>query len=95
MAFHGKFDELNRNKPTLLNRRFISDLMWAGTARYAGLLLAPAKGFGLWPRPFFALWAKKRGFYFFFYYFFPNFGHFQCSVVTSVTFSSNLREGYN
>ena len=26
---------------------------------YAGLLLAPAEGFGLRPRPFFALWAKK------------------------------------
>ena len=30
-----------------------------GAARYAGLLLAPAEGFGLWPRPFFALRAKK------------------------------------
>ena len=30
-----------------------------GAARYAGLLLAPAEGFGLWLRPFFALWAKK------------------------------------
>ena len=30
-----------------------------GAARYAGLLLAPAEGFGLWPRPFFSLWAKK------------------------------------
>ena len=27
------------------------------TARYAGFLLAPAKGFGLRPRAFFALWA--------------------------------------
>ena len=24
-----------------------------------GLLLAPAEGIGLWPRLFFALWAKK------------------------------------
>ena len=32
------------------------------TARYAGLL-APAKGFGLQPRFFFALRAKKRAFY--------------------------------
>ena len=30
-----------------------------GAARYAGLLLAPAEGFGLRPRPFFALRAKK------------------------------------
>ena len=31
------------------------------TARYAGLILAPAEGFGLWPRLFFfALWAKKE-----------------------------------
>ena len=30
-----------------------------GAVRYAGLLLAPEEGFGLRPRPFFALWAKK------------------------------------
>ena len=30
-----------------------------GAARYAGLLLAPAEGFGLRPRPFFALRANK------------------------------------
>ena len=30
-----------------------------GAARYAGLLLAPAEGFGLRPRPFLALRAKK------------------------------------
>ena len=30
-----------------------------GAARYVGLLLAPAEGFGLRPRPFFALRAKK------------------------------------
>ena len=30
-----------------------------GAARYAGLLLAPAEGFGLRPRPFSALRAKK------------------------------------
>ena len=30
-----------------------------GTACYAGLLLAPAEGFGMWPRHF-ALWAKKK-----------------------------------
>ena len=30
-----------------------------GAARYAGLLPAPAEGFGLRPMPFFALRAKK------------------------------------
>ena len=30
-----------------------------GAARYAGLLLAPAEGFDLRPRPFSALRAKK------------------------------------
>ena len=30
-----------------------------GAARYASLLLAPAEGFGLRPRPFFVLRAKK------------------------------------
>ena len=33
------------------------------TARYAGLLLAPAEGFGLRPRAFFALRTKKRAYY--------------------------------
>ena len=33
-----------------------------GAARYAGLLLAPAEGFGLRLRPFFALRAKKDNF---------------------------------
>ena len=31
--------------------------------RYAGLLLAPAEGFGLWSRVFFALQGKKKTFY--------------------------------
>ena len=47
------------------------------TARYAGLLLAPAEGFGLWPRLFFALWAKKRAFY-------AVLAYFRCLVVTMV-----------
>ena len=45
-----------------------------GTARYVGLLLAPAEGFGLWPR---ALWAKKE----LFTLFVPILGLFWCSVV--------------
>ena len=31
-----------------------------GTAHYAGRLLATAEVFGLWPRDFFALLAKKK-----------------------------------
>ena len=47
-----------------------------GTARYPGLLLAPAEGFGLWPR-LFTLFVIILG-------------NFWCSVVTSVIFSSNI-----
>ena len=39
--------------------KFIFLAQLEGTARYAGLLLAPAEGFGLRPRPFFDLRAKK------------------------------------
>ena len=35
-------------------------LLLEGAARYAGLLQAPAEGFGLRPIPFFALRAKKN-----------------------------------
>ena len=56
------------------------------TARYAGLLLAPAEGFGLRPRLFFALREKKE----LFMLFWPIFGDFWCPVVPVVTFSSNL-----
>ena len=61
-----------------------------GTARYAGLLLAPAEDFGLRPRDFFALRGKKD----LIMLFWPILGHLWCPVVTLVTFSSNLREGY-
>ena len=44
------------------------------TDRYAGLLLAPAKGFGLRPRLFMLFWLIL--------------GHFWCSVVTSLTLTS-------
>ena len=54
-----------------------------GRARYAGLILAPAEGFG---RGFFGPSGKKE----LFTLFVPILGHFWCSVVTSVTFSSNL-----
>ena len=49
------------------------DEILEGAARYAGLLLAPAEGFGLQPMPFFALRATKRSVY---VCFGPNFGHF-------------------
>ena len=52
-----------------------------GTAHYEGLLLAPAEGFGL---RFFQ--AKKEHLTLFWL----TLGHFWHSVVTSVTFSSNL-----
>ena len=53
------------------------------TARYRGFLLAPAEGFGL---RFFRPSEKKRAFYA--VYLFLDYSI--CSVVTSVTFSSNL-----
>ena len=56
-----------------------------GIAGYTGLLLAPAESFVLQPRPFFALGAKKG----LSTLFVLILGHFWCSVVTSVMFSSN------
>ena len=56
------------------------------TARYAGLLLAPAEGFGLWPRLFFVIWARREPVMMFW----PILGKFGYSVVTLATFSSNL-----
>ena len=56
------------------------------TVRYASFLLAPAEGFDFRPRFFFALWAKKE----LFMLIVLILGHFWCSVVTSVTLSSNL-----
>ena len=58
-------------------------------ARYAGLLLAPAEGFGLQTRFFFALWAKKELFMMSWRLLWC-FGDFWCRVVTVVTFSSNI-----
>ena len=55
-------------------------------ARYAGLLIAPAEGFGLWPTLFVALWAKKE----INMLFWTIFGNFWCPVVTLVTISSNI-----
>ena len=53
-----------------------------GKARYAGLLLAPAEGFG---QGFFALLAKRN----ILTLFVLILSHFWCSVVTSVPFISN------
>ena len=52
-----------------------------GTARYAGLLLAPAEGFDFRPRLFLAFGPKKE----LFMRFVLILGHFWCSVVTLVT----------
>ena len=54
-------------------------------ARYAGLLLAPAEGFGLRPRlflPFGPFGQKNAGL--------AHFCNFWCPLVTLVTFSSNI-----
>ena len=53
-------------------------MLLEGTAHYAGLLLAPGEGFGL---------QAKKGFLMLFLLIL---GHFWCSEVTSLTFSSNL-----
>ena len=55
------------------------------TARYAGLLLAPAEGFSLQPRLFLAFGQKRP-----ILLFWPILGNFWCQVVTLVTFCSNL-----
>ena len=41
---------------------FVLNMIWIleDAAHYEGLLLAPAEGFGLWPRFFFARCAKKK-----------------------------------
>ena len=56
------------------------------TARYAGLLLAPAEDFGLRPRLFLPFRQKRS----LLCCFGPFLGGFWCPVVTLVTFSSNL-----
>ena len=56
------------------------------TARYAGLLLAPAEGFGLRPRLFLPFGQKKE----LIILFWTIFVNFWCPVITLVTVSSNL-----
>ena len=75
------FKELPHQSLSLLisSQPFMCLLYYAqleDTARYAGLLLAPAEGFGHQPRLML---------------FWPNFGNFWCPVVTLLTLSSNLR----
>ena len=57
-----------------------------GTARYAGLLLAPAESFGLRPRLFLPFGQKKE----LIIQFWPIFGFLWSPVITLVTFSSNI-----
>ena len=56
------------------------------TARYAGLLLTLAEGFGLGRRLFLPFGQKTE----LIMLFWPILGHFWCPVVTFVTFSRNL-----
>ena len=56
-----------------------------GTARYAGILLAPAEGFSFWPRICF--WAQKE----LFTLFVLILGHFWCSVVICVIFRKKFK----
>ena len=72
-------------KRLLPHNRFVKCKL-EDTARYAGLLIAPAEGFGLWPRLICPSGKKKS----FFLLFWPIFGNFWCPVVTVVTFSYNL-----
>ena len=68
------------------NLHFVFSILLEGTAHYAGLLLAPAEGFGR-GQGYFALWKKKRSLHTFLAYFRP----FWCLFVTFVMFSSTLR----
>ena len=61
-------------------------LILEDTARYVGLLLAPAEGFSLWQSAFFAFRAKKDSIMLFW----SILGHLWCPLVTLVTFRSNL-----
>ena len=59
-----------------------------GTARYAGSLLAPAESYGLWLRICLPFAQKREPLTMFMLIL----GHFWCSVVTYVMFSSNLSQ---
>ena len=74
------------NKPILLLL-----LLLEGTARYAGFTSSSCGGLRPPAGAFFALREKKE----LFMLFWLTLGYFWCSVVTSVTFSSNVRDGFN
>ena len=57
-------------------------LLLEGTAPYAGLLPAPADGFGQG-----VCWSFWKKIFLFVFFFWLILGNFSCSVVTSVTFS--------
>ena len=59
----------------------LQDTRIDGTAWYAGLLLAPAESFDLWPSRILPSGPKKRRA---FYAFFAYFRHFLCPLITSV-----------
>ena len=64
---------------------FVSLFSREGTAHYAGLLGAPAEGFGLWPKAFFGLWVKKVVMLCLLIL-----GLVWCSIIISVTLIRNL-----
>ena len=66
----------------LLNKRELED-----TARYAGLLLAPAEGFGLRPRLFLPFGQKRAD-----YAVLAHFWHFLVSSSNLGNFCSNLSD---
>ena len=77
---------INKVSTDLTGKYNLFSLLLEDTACYAGLLLAPAEGFGLQPRDFLALRAKKG----LIILFWPILGYIWCPVVTLVTLSSNL-----
>ena len=77
--------------PKTVSTKFALIAILEGIARYAGLLLAPAEGFSIYLRLFWPSWQKNE----LFMLFVLILGHFWFSVVTSVTFSSNLSNSEN
>ena len=85
----GSAEAASRVQPSLNTTRSAGEpsSVMVGSEVTATRRCGPLRGLRPRLRPFFALRAKKRAFYIFFG---PNFGNFWWSVVTSVTFSSNL-----
>ena len=84
--FHVTIDGENTNVQT--NQIFAFLYQLEGAARYAGLLLAPAEGFGLQPRFLFALRAKNCLFH-------AVFAHFSPYLVFSSNHSNFERNPIN